>query len=108
MIAMEGRTTVIFTRKISSRLAIGALERDVVSQFLVEAIVLSAFGGLVGIGLGISASAMAARALGVPLVLDVKIITLASSSRLLSPSPFGFFPARRAAGLKRIDMLRHE
>jgi putative ABC transport system permease protein len=96
------------TREIGIRLAIGALERDVLTQFLVEALVLSTFGGVVGIGLALAASAVGARALGLPLVLDVQIIALAFLFSAGVGIVFGFFPARRAAGLNPIDALRHE
>ena len=96
------------TREIGIRLAIGALERDVLTQFLVEALVLSTFGGVLGIGLALGASAVGARALGLPLVLDVQIIGLAFLFSAGVGIVFGFFPARRAAGLNPIDALRHE
>ena len=96
------------TREIGIRLAIGALERDVLTQFLVEALVLSTFGGVMGIGLALGASAVGARALGLPLVLDVQIIALAFLFSAGVGIVFGFFPARRAAGLNPIDALRHE
>jgi putative ABC transport system permease protein len=96
------------TREIGIRLAIGALERDVMTQFLVEAVVLSSFGGLIGVGLAIGASAMAARALLVPLVFDLRIIVVAFLFSTAVGVVFGFFPARRAAHLNPIDALRHE
>jgi putative ABC transport system permease protein len=96
------------TREIGIRLAIGALERDVLTQFLVEAVALSAFGGLIGIGLALTVSAVAARALGLPLILDFKVIALAFLFSAAVGVVFGFFPARRAAGLNPIDALRHE
>jgi putative ABC transport system permease protein len=96
------------TREIGIRLAIGALERDVLTQFLVEAVVLSSFGGLVGVGLALSASAIAARALQVPFMLDIRIVVLAFLFSTLVGVVFGYFPARRAARLNPIDALRHE
>ena len=65
------------TREIGIRLAIGALERDVLTQFLVEAVVLSAFGGVIGVGFALVVSSLGARALGLPWVLDMKIVLLA-------------------------------
>jgi putative ABC transport system permease protein len=96
------------TREIGIRLAIGALERDVLTQFLVEAVVLSGFGGLVGVGLAITASAFAARALSVPLVLSPAMIVGAFLFACAVGVVFGYFPARRAARLNPIDALRHE
>jgi len=96
------------TREIGIRLAIGALERDVLTQFLVEAVVLSAFGGLIGVSLAVGVSALGARALGLPFAIDVKIILLALLFSAGVGVVFGFFPARRAASLNPIDALRHE
>jgi putative ABC transport system permease protein len=96
------------TREIGVRLAIGALERDVLTQFLVEAVVLSSFGGIVGVSLALVASAMAARALLVPFVLDLQIVVVAFLFSMAVGVLFGYFPARRAAHLNPIDALRHE
>jgi putative ABC transport system permease protein len=96
------------TREIGIRLAIGALERDVLTQFLVEAVVLSAFGGVIGVSLALIVSSLGARALGLPWVLDVKIVALALLFSAGVGVVFGFFPARRAASLNPIDALRHE
>jgi putative ABC transport system permease protein len=96
------------TREIGIRLAIGAFERDVLTQFLVEAVVLSVFGGAIGIGLALSASALAARALGLPFMLDLSVVALAFLFSAAVGVVFGFFPARRAASLNPIDALRHE
>jgi putative ABC transport system permease protein len=96
------------TREIGVRLAIGALERDVLTQFLVEAIVLSSFGGIIGVALALVASAVAARALLVPFVLDFRIVIVAFLFSTVVGVLFGFFPARRAAHLNPIDALRHE
>jgi len=96
------------TREIGIRLAIGALERDVLTQFLVEAVVLSAFGGVIGVSFAVIVSSLGAKALGLPWVLDVKIIALALLFSAGVGVVFGFFPARRAASLNPIDALRHE
>jgi len=96
------------TREIGIRLAIGAFERDVLTQFLIEAVVLSLFGGTIGITLALAASFAAARALSLPFALDYSIIALAFVFSAAVGIVFGFFPARRAASLNPIDALRHE
>jgi putative ABC transport system permease protein len=96
------------TREIGIRLAIGALERDVLTQFLVEAVVLSAFGGVIGVSFALMVSWLGARALALPWVVDVKTVLLALLFSAGVGVVFGFFPARRAARLNPIDALRHE
>jgi putative ABC transport system permease protein len=96
------------TREIGIRLAIGAFERDVLTQFLIEAVVLSVFGGAIGIALALGASYAAARGLGLPFSVDYSIVALAFAFSAAVGVVFGFFPARRAAGLNPIDALRHE
>ena len=96
------------TREIGIRLAIGALERDVLMQFLVEAVVLSSFGGLIGIALGVTAAAVSAPALAVPFVLDPWIIVVAFVFSAAVGVLFGYFPARQAGQLDPIEALRHE
>jgi putative ABC transport system permease protein len=96
------------TREIGIRLAIGALERQVLSQFLVEAVVLSLFGGLVGILLGLGLALLATRTLGVPFLVEPGIVLIAFAFSALVGIVFGYFPARRAARLDPIEALRHE
>ena len=96
------------TREIGIRLAIGALERQVLSQFLVEAVVLSLFGGLAGIILGLGLALMATRMLQVPLTVDPTIVAVAFVFSAFVGIVFGYFPARRAARLDPIEALRHE
>ena len=96
------------TREIGIRLAIGALEREVLMQFLIEAVVLSSFGGLFGIIGGILASSFGAYILGLPFILNVEIIVIAFVFSAAVGVVFGFFPARRAASLDPIEALRHE
>jgi putative ABC transport system permease protein len=96
------------TREIGIRLAIGALEREVLLQFLIEAVVLSAFGGVVGIALAVAASAGLASLMQVPFLFNPGINLLAFFFAAAIGVIFGFFPARRAASLNPIDALRHE
>jgi len=96
------------TREIGIRLAIGALMRDVLLQFLVEAVVLSAIGGLLGIALAILATLAITDMIGVPFVLNLGIILLGFSFATVIGVVFGYFPARRAAHMAPIEALRHE
>jgi putative ABC transport system permease protein len=96
------------TREIGIRLAIGALEREVLLQFLIEAVVLSSLGGLVGIAIATGASIAAAKLMGVPFLFDPGINLLSFLFSAAIGVIFGYFPARRAASLNPIDALRHE
>ncbi len=96
------------TREIGIRLAIGALEREVLAQFLVEAVVLSSFGGLVGIALALLASWGLTSILGVPFVFLPGMVGLAFFFSAGIGVVFGYFPARNAARLDPIEALRHE
>jgi len=96
------------TREIGIRLAIGALEREVLLQFLVEAVALSSLGGLLGIGIALAGSFALARLLGVPFILDGGIILLAFLFSAAVGVIFGYFPARKAARLNPIEALRYE
>jgi putative ABC transport system permease protein len=96
------------TREIGIRLAIGALERDVLTQFLVEAAVLSSCGGLVGIVLALITAFLLAGVMQVPFVIDWVIVAAAFAFSAAVGLVFGYFPARRAARLDPIEALRHE
>ncbi|MBO9657102.1 ABC transporter permease [Agrobacterium sp. SOY23] len=96
------------TREIGIRLAIGALEKQVLTQFLVEAVMLSAFGGLVGILTGLGLAYAVVGYLNVPFVTSPSIIFLAFAFSAAIGVIFGYFPARRAASLSPIEALRHE
>ncbi|MBM3514579.1 MAG: FtsX-like permease family protein [Alphaproteobacteria bacterium] len=96
------------TREIGIRLAIGALEKEVMLQFLIEAAMLSAFGGLVGILLGLLGAAAIAPALNVPFILQPSTVMTAFAFSAAVGVVFGFMPARRAARLDPIEALRHE
>jgi putative ABC transport system permease protein len=96
------------TREIGIRLAIGALTREVLMQFLVEAVVLSSFGGLFGIVLALTASIGLARILQIPFVFNLGIVVIAFFFSAAVGVIFGYFPARQAARLDPIEALRHE
>ncbi len=96
------------TREIGLRLAIGALEREVLLQFLIEAVVLAALGGLIGIVLATGASLVLAQAMQVPYVFSPGVNLLSFLFSAGIGVLFGYFPARRAARMDPIDALRHE
>jgi len=96
------------TREIGIRLAIGALEREVLLQFLIEAVVLSSLGGLIGIALATGASIGLAGLMGIPYLFDPAINLLSFLFSAAIGVLFGYFPARRAARLDPIEALRHE
>ncbi len=96
------------TREIGLRLAIGALEREVLLQFLIEAVVLAALGGLIGILIATLASVALAGVMGVPYVFNVGVNLLSFVFSAVIGVVFGYFPARRAARLDPIEALRHE
>ena len=96
------------TREIGLRLAIGALEREGLLQFLIEAVVLAALGGVIGIVLATGASIGLSRFMEVPFVFNpgVNLLSFVFSAGI--GVLFGYFPARRAARLDPIEALRHE
>jgi putative ABC transport system permease protein len=96
------------TREIGIRLAVGAVEGQVLLQFLVEAVMLSLFGGLIGVVGGLALAGLGAARLGVPFLLDPMIILIAFGFSALVGVLFGYFPARRAAHLDPIEALRRE
>lgn len=96
------------TREIGLRLAIGAMEGEVLLQFLIEAVVLSALGGLIGIVLATGASIGLARLMDVPYVFNVGVNLLSFVFSAAIGVLFGYVPARRAARLDPIEALRHE
>jgi putative ABC transport system permease protein len=96
------------TREIGLRLAVGALEGEVLLQFLIEAVVLSALGGVVGIAIATAASYGLSIAMAVPYSFDPAINLLSLLFSAAIGVVFGYFPARRAAQMDPIEALRHE
>lgn len=96
------------TREIGLRLAVGARQRDVLAQFLIEATTLATIGGAVGIALGIGAALAIANIAGWPAVVSVETILIAVGVSGMIGVFFGFYPARQAARLDPIEALRRE
>jgi putative ABC transport system permease protein len=96
------------TREIGLRLAVGALEGEVLLQFLIEAVVLSALGGVVGVIIATAASIVLSGVMGVPYTFDPTINLLSLLFSAAIGVVFGYFPARRAARMDPIEALRHE
>jgi putative ABC transport system permease protein len=96
------------TREIGIRMSIGALPREVLLQFLVEAVVLSIIGGLVGLVLALGGSYALAQFMGIPFIFDPQINLVAFAFSAAVGVVFGFAPARRAARLDPIEALRFE
>lgn len=96
------------TREIGIRLAIGAHEKHILIQFLVEATVLSLLGGLIGIAIGLTLAGVASLALSIPFAPSLAVVLLAVGFSALIGMVFGFFPALRGARLDPIEALRHE
>jgi len=96
------------TREIGTRLAIGALERDVLLQFLVESVSLSSLGGLIGILLGLGGAALCAKLIGVPFVFRPGIVAAAFLFSGAVGIVFGYVPAKKAAKMNPIEALRYE
>lgn len=96
------------TREIGIRLAIGAMQSEVLLQFLIEAIVLSTWGGIIGIFLGLGVGYVVVGAFELPYIINSQIILISFVFSTLIGVVFGYFPARKAARLNPIDALRYE
>jgi putative ABC transport system permease protein len=96
------------TREIGIRMAVGARSKDIMLQFLVEAVVMAATGGIIGILLGIGSSQVLKTWAQWPTLIDPAVVAVAFLFSGAVGVFFGFYPARKAAGLDPIDALRYE
>lgn len=96
------------TKEIGLLKAIGAKQKDILTQFLIEAVVMTLFGGIIGIILGIFGAFIIATIVGIPFIVSVPAILIAVGVSTLVGIVFGLYPARRAARLSPIDALRYE
>lgn len=96
------------TREIGIRKSLGAKTRDILLQFLIEATIISAIGGFVGTGLGITIAGVGMRFAKIAIVIDPKVILLAVAFSAIVGMFFGLYPARKAARLDPIEALRFE
>jgi putative ABC transport system permease protein len=96
------------TREIGLRMAVGARTRDILGQFLVEAVTLSLIGGLIGVALGMGAALLIANFAGWRIVISPQAVGLAVAFAFVIGVFFGFYPARKAARLNPVEALRFE
>jgi len=96
------------TREIGIRMAIGARKNDILLQFMTEAVLLTMIGGVIGILLGAGGAVIVSRILDWPTLISVQSVTVAFFFSAAVGIFFGFYPARKAAGLNPIDALRYE
>jgi putative ABC transport system permease protein len=96
------------TREIGIRIAIGAKKRDIMLQFLTEAVLLTTCGGIIGMILGIAGAHLVAKLVGWPTLVSVNTIIIAFAFSAGVGVFFGFYPARKAASLNPIEALRYE
>jgi len=96
------------TREIGVRMAIGARGSDVLTQFLVESVVMSAIGGLLGVGLGFGGATLLGNATGWSTAISMPTVIIALVFSGTIGIFFGFYPARQAAALDPIEALRYE
>jgi putative ABC transport system permease protein len=96
------------TREIGIRMAIGARGRDVLTQFLVESIVMSLLGGLIGLGVGVGGATILSHTMGWSTLVSPTTLLIAVGFSAAVGIFFGYYPARKAAGLNPIEALRYE
>ena len=94
------------TREIGIRMAIGARERDILLQFLLEAVVISIVGCLIGIALGVGGAILVNKLTQASIIISLNAITLAFSVATAVGVFFGFYPAKKAAKLNPMEALR--
>jgi putative ABC transport system permease protein len=96
------------TREIGIRKSLGARTKDILMQFLIESMIISAIGGVVGTILGIVIAAVGMNFAKIAVVIDPKVIILAVAFSAMVGMFFGLYPARKAAKLDPIEALRYE
>jgi putative ABC transport system permease protein len=96
------------TREIGIRMAVGAHGRDILLQFLIEAITLSSLGGVIGIAMGVGSAKLLSAIAGWPTLVSLTSVVLAFLFSAAVGVFFGFYPARKASRLDPIDALRYE
>jgi putative ABC transport system permease protein len=96
------------TREIGLRKALGAKKRDIITQFLVESIILTFVGGIIGMAIGVGASYIISRLISMPFTISIGSIGLAIGVSGAIGILFGWYPARKAASLQPIEALRYE
>ena len=96
------------TREIGIRMAIGARQRDVLLQFLLEALMICIVGGLVGIAIGVAGAFAVGRAMQIEVAFSAWVMLVAFAVSAATGIFFGFWPARRAASLRPVEALRYE
>jgi putative ABC transport system permease protein len=96
------------TREIGIRMALGAKQRDILLQFLTEAVLLTTVGGVIGMGLGVVLAMIVSNLMKWPTLISTQAIVIAFVFSAVVGVFFGFYPARKAAKLNPIDALRYE
>ena len=96
------------TREIGVRKAIGAKDKDILRQFLIEAIIMSGLGGLIGVAMGIGSAELVNKYSSFPTIVEIQSVLISLSFSAAVGVFFGYYPARRAAKLNPIDALRYE
>jgi putative ABC transport system permease protein len=96
------------TREIGIRMAIGAKQRDILLQFLTEAVLLTTVGGIIGMGLGVTSAMVISKIMEWPTLVSTSAILIAFLFSAGVGVFFGFYPARKAAGMNPIEALRYE
>lgn len=96
------------TREIGIRMSVGARRQDILQQFLIEALMLSIIGGLIGIGIGVASSGIISKFAGWPVFISPEAVGMAFFFSGFVGVFFGFYPAKKAAALSPIEALRYE